>query len=124
LGREIFFIVARIDEATRVILRIGELLHRNRIALLAEEKMGPMRFGNRVQIDIGALRDVVDRLRETGEGDECRGIGNLRGLVQEYAHIFEPKDFSDAFFVVEAADPNARAVRQFEESILPVYLST
>jgi hypothetical protein len=122
LRREVLRIVARIDECARIIFGVRQRLHRNRIALLAEEKVGPMRFGNRVQINIGALRDILDRLREAGEGDERRSIGDLRGLVQEDAHIFEAEDFFDALLVVEAADPDPRAIRQFEESVLAMFL--
>src|SRR5579883_530455 len=121
LRREIFRIVARIEEAAGIILWVGDRMHRNRIALLAEEKVRPMRFRNRVQIDIGALHHALDRLREPREGDESGRIRYLRGLVQEDAHIFETEDFFDARFVVEPADPDPRSVRQFRKPVLPTF---
>jgi hypothetical protein len=60
-------------------------------------------------------------LGKPGEGDQRRGIGNLRGFVQKDARIFEPEDFFDTLLVVEAADPDLRAVLEFEETVLPVF---
>src|SRR5579875_1478132 len=68
------------------------------------------------------LANSIRYLGKPRESNQCGGIRYLRGFVQEDGGIFEAEDFLNAVFIIESANPNARAIRQGKIAILPVLL--
>ena len=121
-GGEVVGVVARVEEGAREGVRVHQGLPRDRIPFVAEHHVRPMRLGDGVQVDIGALHQARHDLREAGEGDQRGFKRDLRGLVEEDAGEFEPEDLLDALVVVEAADDDLGSVFHREISLLPVFL--
>lgn len=62
----------------------------------------------------GDLRRQFTLLREAGHGCLDRAPWYLRGLVEVQRGVLGTEDLLDALLVVEAADPDLRAVRQLD----------
>jgi hypothetical protein len=79
-----------------------------------------MTLVGRIEIVIGGLTQAFDDLRQAGQRDQHRCIGNLRTFVEKDGGIFLAQYLFDAILIVETGDPDLRSVLQREIALRPV----